>query len=135
MSNLTFSPENSKKKREYTPMQQYVLDNVVELHNGNALEAAKAAGYSNPREAVRSLREELIEIAEQVLAESAIPSALALQEVVTSKEIIPNIKERIQAAKEILEHTNSKTSKVEVSGTVPNLFILPPKAELVTDGE
>jgi hypothetical protein len=130
MSDLTFSPENNRKKKDYSPMQQYILDNVVSLHNGNAYEAAKAAGYSNPRDAIKILKEELIEIAEQVLAESAIPSALALQEVVTSKEIIPNIKERIQAAKEILEHTNSKTTKIENTGNPIGLFILPPKAEL-----
>lgn len=130
MTDLTFSPENTKRKKVYSPMQQYILDNVVSVHNGNAYEAAKAAGYSNPRDAVKSLREELIEIAEEVLAESAIPSALALKEVVTSKEIIPNIKERIQAAKEILEHTNSKTTKIDTGNSPIGLFILPPKAEL-----
>lgn len=127
MTDLSFSPDNDKRKRRYTEMQQYILDNVVTKHGGDAIEAALAAGYRRPAEAVASLKDELKEITEQILVQTSVKAALTLKEVLHSDGVIPNIKEKISVSKEVLEHTNPKTTKVDTGDAKLGIFILPPK--------
>ena len=126
-----FSPkQEGYKKGKYSQMQQQVLDTVITEHGGNAIEAAKAAGYSNPYQVVGTLRSELIELAEVVLAKYAIPAAMKIGEVLTATNENPVIQanEKLKAAQLILERTNPKTEKVDISGEVKGgMFFLPAK--------
>lgn len=129
MGDMTFSSGNSREK-VYTEKQQYILDNVARKYRGDALAAAIGAGYEHPKAAIKTLTKELIEIANEILAQSSIKAALTLEEIVTSNDVIPNIKEKIAVAKEILEHTNPKNIKVDVGDSQIGLFILPAKGSL-----
>lgn len=124
-----FSPkQEGYNKINYSEKQKYVLDNVITKYGGNAIEAAKGAGYNNPYQALKSLRTELIELAEDVLVRFAIPAALKQGEILTSDDIIPQANEKLAAAREILSKTNPKTQKIEVEGELKGgIFILPNK--------
>ena len=111
-------------------MQQEVLDTVISDHGGNVIAAAKAAGYSNPYQIANALREELIELAETVLAGYAIPAALKLGEVMLAPNDQPVVQanEKLKAAQLILDRTNPRTEKVDVTGEITGgLFFLPNK--------
>lgn len=131
VEDLGYVHRHDKKPRKYTDKQKYILDNVISKYGGNAVEAAKGAGYYNPHDAVAALSEELIEIAQNVIARTAVTAAMTYEQVLNSPVPIPGIKEKLAAAKEVLEHTNPKTQKVDLSGEVKTgIFILPSKAEL-----
>ncbi len=126
-----FSPEKEGySKQKYTEMQQRVLDTVISEYGGDVIAAAKAAGYSNPYQIAKALREELIEMAETVLARFAVPAALKVGEILTASDELPVVQanEKLAAARMILEKTNPKTQILEVSGDVKHgLFFLPNK--------
>lgn len=127
-----FSPDKvGYEKNKYTEKQQYILDNVVSIHGGDAIAAAKAAGYSNPYQALEPLREELISIAKNVLARYAIPAAMTLGKIMTSEEPVLQANEKIRAAEKILEREIPKQEKVEHSGSIQGgIFILPDKRQV-----
>lgn len=128
---LAYNHEHDSRPRRYTEKQQYVLDNVISKYKGDAVAAAKGAGYTQPHLAVQSLKEELIEIAQNIIARTAIVAAMTYEEVLNSPVPVPNVKEKLMAAKEVLEHTNPKTQKVDVSGEIKTgIFVLPVKSEL-----
>jgi hypothetical protein len=123
----TFNP-TKPREREYTPYQQKLLDTVVEEFNGDVVRAAKATGHSNPKNLIDSLKDELIEIANGILARSSIKASLKLGEVLDSDTPITQVEAKLKAAQMILERTNPKTDKVDVSGEVKTgLIILPAK--------
>lgn len=124
---LPYNPENEQPPRLYTEMQQKILD-TVESFGGDAVAAARAAGYSNPERAVTVLKKELIEIAEGIIARTSIKAAMKVAEMIDSKEPIAQAEAKLKAATLILERTNPKTDKVDISGEVKGgIFILPEK--------
>ena len=125
-------------KKELTTKQQVFLDNIVAC-NGNLKQAAEIAGYApgSYTTIAKSLRKEIIELAENIMASSAPQAALKVVEMVTSDNPLPQANIRLQAAQTLLDRVGlGKKDKLEVDvqGS-QGLFILPAKEMAVIDGE
>ena len=90
MSNL---PAN----RKLTDKQQLFLDNILETQ-GDLKLSAELAGYSgNHYQVIKSLKEEIVELASNVLAREAPKAAFKLVEVLKSDNPLPQANVKIQA--------------------------------------
>ena len=119
-------------------MQQSFLDNLVSC-NGDTKRAAELAGYAEGSytSVVKALKTEIIELAENILAQNAPKASLKLVEVMDSTIPIPQANVRLQAAQTVLDRVGiSKTDKLDVNLQNTNgLFILPAKQEVVIEGQ
>jgi phage terminase small subunit len=119
-------------------MQQSFLDNLVSC-NGDTKRAAELAGYAEGSytSVVKALKTEIIELAENILAQNAPKASLKLVEVMDSTNPIPQANVRLQAAQTVLDRVGiSKTDKLDVNLQNTNgLFILPAKQEVVIEGQ
>jgi|TARA_R110000744_G_scaffold288413_1_gene399411 phage terminase small subunit len=122
--------------KELTTKQQCFLDNLVET-GGDPKIAAKVAGYSGHSQVVKSLKREILDLAEGILAQSAPQAAFKLIQVMNSDTPIPQANMRLQAAQTILDRVGlAKTDRVDVTHKTENgIFILPAKKDTVIDGE
>lgn len=116
------------KEKEYTEKQQYILDNIWR-YGGDAVAAAKAAGYSNPYKAVDVLKDELIELAEKAMARLSAKSISAIENVLDSKDgKVMQAAEKLKAAQLVLDRTNPKREIVDMNHDAKQaIFILPDK--------
>jgi hypothetical protein len=116
-------------KRELTEKQQMFLDVLFEEAEGDPLNAKKLAGYSSnvPTSTVTaSLVDEIAELTRKFIAQSSTKAAYTMFSVMGSKDML-GAKERMAAAKDLMDRAGFvKTEKVEVSTSEP-LFILPAK--------
>ena len=123
--------------KELTTKQQSFLDNLVSC-NGDTKRAAELAGYAEGSytSVVKALKTEIIELAENILAQNAPKASLKLVEVMDSTDPIPQANVRLQAAQTLLDRVGlAKTDKLDVSLQTSNgLFILPAKQEVVIEG-
>ena len=129
----TFLKETSKTKN-LTEKQQKFLDCLVE-HNGNYKLAAKEAGYSgNHYQVVRALKNEILDLTTDILANSAPEAAVRLVDIMRTDKPIPQITNKLQAAQTILDRVGvTKTERIEVDHkTSGGVFILPAKKEPIT---
>lgn len=117
--------------RELTDKQQKFLDVLFEEAGGNFATAKKMAGYSDnvaTSNVINPLQEQIADLTKKFLASSAVKAAYSMYEVMHSPTDLGN-KEKMVAAKDILDRSGfTKTDKVEVTAASP-LFILPPKKE------
>jgi len=124
--------------KELTIMQQSFLDHLVSC-NGDTKRAADLAGYAEGSytSVVKALKTEIIELAENILAQNAPKASLKLVEVMDSTNPIPQANVRLQAAQTLLDRVGiSKTDKLDVNLQNTNgLFILPAKQEVVIEGQ
>ena len=124
--------------KELTTKQQSFLDNLVSC-NGDTKRAAELAGYAEGSytSVVKALKTEIIELAENILAQNAPKASLKLVEVMDSTDPIPQANVRLQAAQTLLDRVGlSKTDKLDVNLQTSNgLFILPAKKEVVIEGQ
>ena len=124
-------------KKELTTKQQTFLDNLVET-GGDPKEAAKLAGYSENGhwQVAQALKNEIIELASNILAQSAPKAAMKLVDIMDSNVPIPQANMRLQAAQTILDRTGlGKQERLEVKHKVEGgLFILPAKEEIIING-
>ena len=124
--------------KELTTKQQSFLDNLVSC-NGDTKRAAELAGYAEGSytSVVKALKTEIIELAENILAQNAPKASLKLVEVMDSTDPIPQANVRLQAAQTLLDRVGlSKTDKLDVNLQNSNgLFILPAKQEVVIEGQ
>ena len=124
--------------KELTTKQQSFLDNLVSC-NGDTKRAAELAGYAEGSytSVVKALKTEIIELAENILAQNAPKASLKLVEVMDSTNPIPQANVRLQAAQTVLDRVGiSKTDKLDVNLQNTNgLFILPAKQEVVIEGQ
>ena len=124
--------------KELTTKQQSFLDNLVSC-NGDTKRAAELAGYAEGSytSVVKALKTEIIELAENILAQNAPTASLKLVEVMDSTDPIPQANIRLQAAQTLLDRVGlSKTDKLDVNLQTSNgLFILPAKKEVVIEGQ
>lgn len=128
------------KRKELTERQeqflQYYMDNGFKDAKGCAI----AVGYS-PKAAmqvVRSLKDEIIELAEMMLVEHAPLAALTVVDIMTSGAGIPQAANKMDAAKTLLDRVGmGKKEKMDVTHNVSGgIFIMPAKKEPVTvEGE
>jgi|TARA_R110000824_G_scaffold68620_1_gene177326 phage terminase small subunit len=123
---MSYLPE---KKRNLTEKQQSFLDNLVETQ-GDFKKAAELAGYSgNHYQILKSLKNEVVDLASDVLAREAPTAAFKLIEVLKSDKPIPQANYKLQAAQSILDRAGVvKTDKIDVNHNVSGgIFILPEK--------
>ena len=115
--------------RELTEKQRLFLDVLFDKAQGSIVQAKKLAGYSDgtsSSEVVRSLKDEINEATREYLARVAPKAAFSMANVLDDPTEL-GIKEKIGAAKDLLDRTgHAKTEKMEVSSST-GLFILPPK--------
>ena len=115
--------------RQLTEKQQKFLDGLFEEAKGNPVTAKKLAGYSENNSTssiTASLQEEIADLTKKFIASSATKAAYSLSQVIDNPTDLGN-KEKMIAAKDILDRGGfTKTDKVEVTSSSP-LFILPPK--------
>ena len=126
---MSYLPEETKKERKLTEKQQSFLDNIITT-NGDLAKAAELAGYSgNYHQVIKSLKQEVIELASDVLARSAPSAAFKLVEVLSSNRPVPQANVKLQAAQTILDRVGlGKQDRVQVDHKVSGgIFILPEK--------
>jgi len=123
--------------KELTTKQQSFLDSLMTC-NGDTRLAGELAGYAptSINSVVKSLKTEILDLATNILAQSAPKAALKLVTIMDSAEPVPQANMRIQAAQTILDRVGlGKTERLDVTvNTAGGLFILPAKQETVIEG-
>ena len=126
---MSYLPSTEVKERSLTDKQQAFLDNLITT-GGNPKEAAELAGYSgNYHQVIKSLREEVIQLASDVLARSAPQAAFKLVEIMNSDAPIPQVGNKLTAAQTILDRVGvAKRDRLDVNHqSSGGIFILPEK--------
>ena len=125
-------------KKELTVKQKTFLDSLIECE-GNAKQAAELAGYAEGSytSVVKSLKKEILDISEGILAQNAPKAALKLVNIMDSDQPIPQANIRLQAVQTLLDRVGlSKTDKLNLNVEGSNgIFILPAKSETIIEGE
>ena len=122
----------TKVKKELTEKQKLFLQYLVETQ-GDAAEAAKKAGYkSHYYHVVKTLKSEILEMTQQVLANSAPKAAFKLVEIMESKRPIVQANNKLAAAQTLLDRVGvSKVDKLDVNHNVGGgIFLMPDKAPI-----
>jgi hypothetical protein len=126
-----------KRNKTLTDKQQKFLDCLIST-NGDLKQAAELAGYSNGShyQVVKALKNEIIDFATDVLANSAPEAAFKLVEIMNTNRPIPQIANKLQAAQAILDRVGvTKKERLDINHNVTGgVFILPAKEVIdVTD--
>ena len=124
--------QNLPTNRKLTEKQENFLNNLVET-KGDLKLSAELAGYSgNHYQVIQALRQEIVDLASNVLAREAPRAAFKLIEVMSSADAMPQANIKLQAAQTILDRVGvSKTEKVDVNHNVTGgIFILPEKTTI-----
>ena len=115
--------------RTLTDKQQTFLNVLFEEAKGDPVKAKKLAGYSDAvssTSVVNALTDEIAELTKKFIAQSSTKAAYTMFSVMADPTDL-GVKEKMMAAKDILDRAGfTKTDKVEVKSTEP-LFILPSK--------
>lgn len=118
-------------ERKLTDKQQKFLEVLFEEAQGNFVEAKRLAGYSDnvyTQSIVDSLEEEIYELTKKYISKLGVKAAWSMNEVMMNPTDLGN-KEKMSAAKDILDRGGFKpTEKMEVKTDTP-VFILPAKSE------
>tara|TARA_B100001093_G_scaffold21680_2_gene19357 strand:+ start:3190 stop:3588 length:399 start_codon:yes stop_codon:yes gene_type:complete len=122
-----------------TIKQKSFLDHLIDC-NGDTRLAGERAGYSptSVSNVVKSLKSEILEMAETILAQSAPKAAFKIVSIMDSDTPIPQANVRMQAAQTILDRVGlGKTDKLDLSVNAQSggLFILPAKQETIIEAE
>jgi len=131
---MNLIPEK-KNNRNLTEKQKSFLDNLVATE-GDFKKSAELAGYSgNHYQVLKSLKEEVVDLASDVLARSAPKAAFKLVEMIDSNKPIPQASQKLNAAQTILDRVGvAKTDRVQVDHNVQGgIFILPEKQTVVIE--
>jgi len=131
---MNLMPEK-KNNRNLTEKQKSFLDNLVATE-GDFKKSAELAGYSgNHYQVLKSLKEEVVDLASDVLARSAPKAAFKLVEMIDSNKPIPQASQKLHAAQTILDRVGvAKTDRVQVDHNVQGgIFILPEKQTVVIE--
>ena len=124
--------------KELTTKQEAFLNHLVEV-GGDPRKAAELAGYADSSypSVVKALKTEILDLATNILAQSAPKAAMKLVAIMDSAEPIPQANMRIQAAQTILDRVGlGKTDRLDVTvNTTGGIFVLPAKQETVLEGD
>ena len=117
--------------RQLTEKQQAFLDALFNEAEGNPVKALKMAGYSqgmSTTTVMAPLKEHIAERTRDFIANNGPQAVWSMMQVMRSPTDLGN-KEKMAAAKELLDRAGfSKVEKLEVKSQEP-LFILPSKNE------
>ena len=115
--------------RQLTDKQQKFLDVLFDGAQGDPIKAVKLSGYAEGTSAssvTGSLIDEIAELTKKFIAPSSTKAAYTMFSVMADPTDL-GVKEKMLAAKDILDRAGfTKTDKVEVKTSEP-LFILPSK--------
>jgi len=129
----------SKKNRNLTEKQEKFLDALSGEAQGDIKAAVQVAGYEDTSyyAVVKSLRQEIIDTANTILAHSAPRAAKKLVEVLESDEPIQQVNAKLQAAQTLLDRVGvAKRESLNVNHNHSGgIFILPDKKETIIDAE
>ena len=131
------NPAIQKTNRKLTEKQQSFLDNLIQT-GGDPKLAAELAGYSgNHYQVIQTLKEEIVDLASDVLARSAPQAAFKLVEVMTSDDAIPQVNTTLQAAQTTLDRVGvSKKERLDINHNVNGgIFVLPKKETIDIEAE
>ena len=134
-----FQTTESNKNRNLTEKQEKILDALSGEAQGDIKAALQVAGYEDTSyyAVVKSLRQEIIDTANTILAHSAPKAAKKLVEVLESDEPIPQVNAKLQAAQTLLDRVGvAKRESLNVNHNHSGgIFILPDKKETIIDAE
>ena len=122
----------NESKRQLTEKQQSFLNHLVETE-GDAKKAAELAGYtSHYHHVVKTLKNEILELTQEVLANSAPKAAFKLVEIMESNRPIVQANNKLSAAQTLLDRVGvSKIDKLDVNHNLNSgIFVMPDKAPL-----
>jgi hypothetical protein len=126
------------KNKELTEKQEAFLIHLPTV-GGDPKQAALLAGYSESSypAVVKALRQEILDVATGILAQSAPKAAMKLVHIMDSAEPIPQANMRIQAAQTILDRVGlGKKDTLDVNvNTTGGIFVLPTKKETIIEGD
>jgi len=132
--NNNFLP-GTETKRKLTEQQQSFLDALSTKTKGNVKEALVIAGYATTSQSavVDSLKNEIIDVANKILATSAPRAAEKLVEILESEDPIPQVGAKLQAAQTLLDRVGiAKREKLDVTHTAAGgIFPLPEKRDVI----
>ena len=141
IKNMAILPsiDNAQTKRELTPKQESFLEHLIECQ-GDAKKAAELAGYkSHYHHVVKTLKSEILELTQEILANSAPKAAFKLVEIMDSKKPIIQANNKLTAAQTLLDRVGvGKIDKVDVTHNMNagGIFLMPDKAPLdIEDGD
>jgi hypothetical protein len=118
-------------KKNLSEKQKALLENLQKSEDGDAVQAAIDAGYSNPYQAIRQNAELIKDLVEDELAKLSMESAKMIGKVIRSAAGVPQASDKLKAAALVLERTNPKTDHINVGGEVKSsIFVLPNKKPL-----
>ena len=123
--------------RKLTDKQEKFLEHLVDT-KGNLKSSADLAGYQGTHyQLIQSLKEEIIELASNVLAREAPSAAFKLVEIMHSDEAVPQANVKLQAAQTLLDRVGViKKEKLDVNHNVTGgIFILPKKETINLSAE
>lgn len=129
--------DSLNRKKELTVKQQSFLDHLVET-NGDAKKSAELAGYSgNHYQVLKALKNEVLELTTEVLAQSAPQAAFKLLDIMNSDAPIPQANNKLQAAQTILDRVGiAKTERLDINHKVAGgIFIMPEKETVIIESE
>tara|TARA_R100000458_G_C8248521_1_gene225905 strand:+ start:351 stop:788 length:438 start_codon:yes stop_codon:yes gene_type:complete len=128
------SVDNTVAKKQLTPKQESFLEHLVETH-GDAKKAAELAGYkSHYHHVVKGLKSEILELTQEVLANSAPKAAFKLVEIMESNRPIVQANNKLAAAQTLLDRVGvGKIDRVDVNHNVNGgggIFLMPDKSPI-----
>jgi len=118
------------EKKKLSERQQVFVDAIMGEAAGDIRAAMDIAGYSKNttiKEAVEPVKDEIVEVAQLMMAMNAPKAAVGLTNVITDPSAL-GARNIVAAAKEVLDRAGvAKRETVEVKGPEGGIFILPPK--------
>lgn len=127
------------KQRKLTEKQEKFLDVLGGEAKGDLRKSLVLAGYeeSSYYAVIRALKEQIVDVANTILAHSAPKAAQSLVDVLESDKPIPQANVKLQAAQTLLDRVGvSKKEHLNVNHNVTGgIFLLPDKKEVVIEGE
>ena len=132
IKNMAILPsiDSAQTKRELTPKQESFLEHLIDCQ-GDAKKAAELAGYkSHHHHVVKTLKSEILEITQEILANSAPKAAFKLVEIMDSKRPIIQANNKLAAAQTLLDRVGvGKVERVDVNHNVNSggIFLMPDK--------
>ena len=119
------------QKRNLTDMQEKFLDVLYGEAQGNPLEAARLAGYSENSypKVIKNLKKEIIELAETHLSTHSAKAATRLITLLDEDGTTPQASIRLAAANSVLDRVGlTKKDQLDINmKALHGIFILPPK--------
>ena len=126
--------------RNYTSKQQAFLDALYANSTGDINQAMVSAGYkegAGSTALVKSLKNEILEIANLILTRNAPKAANKLVNIMDSDAPIPQANQKLNAAQSLLDRVGLvKENRLQVDHNVTGgIFVMPAKEEIIIEAE